>query len=405
MSLSEAIKNALEVFRQTKEPITPENYRRVFCAEAKKLGLNLHDCNFIARAIENLSPRIKKEAEAYRIRTQEELIVFLTSRLNQATSSSSEFASLIVSTALVRRLLVVIEAMGGELGEEAKFSLERDMSRPLILEDEKRRWTRLQSKSAPNLLTRRLNEASERIKTLEATIKEFHSALEAQNAENSELARTIERGEASGDNFLSAFKKTLANFNSSLKNRTQTIGDMQSRIDALEEELAKSKREALRDETTKAPNRRSINADLEEREREFDANKTDYVAVFLEIDDFENLLNELGIGSFETVLSIAADFLSKSLPQNATYGHYIGHTFLMLIVNQTKSEIETALQTIVTKMASKRFVYENRNFNVTLSVGAALRSQCKSEGDCISAADAALRFVKLNGGNAYKAAL
>ncbi|MDR2639548.1 MAG: diguanylate cyclase [Helicobacteraceae bacterium] len=456
MSLSETIKNTLAVFKETKEPITPDNYQRVFCREAKKLGVALPDCNFIKRSVANLAPPIQIEAEAYRIRTKEELVVFLTSRLNRAVNAGKADAFALASS-IVRSLLVVIRNLDPDnLSAEADFSLERDISHPLILQDEKRRWNRIETqlnasgatrsnlartaalfalalkravgggeevkaaalelKKEPSLLTsgefltrlddllRGANAASDRVKELEAMLKEFQENLNAQSAQSGELERAIEQGGESNESW-GALKASFMEFGRSLKERAKTTGALQNRIAVLEEQLAKSKEEALSDAATKAPNRRAVNARLDDSESRFEQNGIDYAAAFLEIDGFDNLLTDLGIGSSETVLGIVADFISQTLPPNAVYGHYVGHAFLALFSAPSKAELEAALSAIVSKMAAKRFLYESRSFAVTLSVGAALRSKSKNAADCLSAADASLRLAKLSGGNGFKAAL
>ncbi|MDR2152416.1 MAG: GGDEF domain-containing protein [Helicobacteraceae bacterium] len=462
MSLSDTIKNTLAVFRETKEPITPDNYSRVFCAEAKKLGLDLPDCNFIKRSIANLAPQTQAEAEAYRIRTKEELVVFLTSRLNRAITASRADAFNLTSS-IVRSLLNVIESLKiDNLSAEAAFSLERDISHPLILQDEKKRWSRIEKRfgsvddgakatlsraaglfaialkkaaigaiseeaktaiaelrknpsnlTAPAFLSRveelllRSNADrvfSERIKELETMLKEFRDNLSAQSVQSGELEEAIaQSGESDGSWRL--FKASLTAFGESLKERSKTMGALQNKIAVLEERLAKSQAEALSDAATKAPNRRAVNARLDESESSFAENGVDYAAGFLEIDGFDNLLSALGVSSSETILAIAADFLARTLPQNAFFGHYMGHTFLALISQPSKAKLEADLGAIVSKMASKRFMYEGRSFAVTISVGAALRSKSKSAADCLSAADAALRLARLSGGGVFKADL
>ncbi|MDR0664948.1 MAG: diguanylate cyclase [Helicobacteraceae bacterium] len=462
MSLSETIKNTLAVFRETKEPITPDNYSRVFCAEAKKAGLDLPDCNFVKRSIANLAPPLQADAEAYRVRTKEELVIFLTSRLNRAIVAGGADAFSLASS-IIHSLLSVISGLNiANLSAEANFSLERDISRPLILQDEKKRWSKIEKRfesvddgatpnlaraaglfalalrkatigsaneeikdaiarlrKDPSLLTSpaflsRVEDllfyanaervAGERTKELEAMLKEFQDNLNAHSVQSGELEQAIaqsgELGESQG-----SLRAALTAFGQSLKERSKTMNALQNKIAILEERLAKSQEEALSDAATKAPNRRAVNARLDESESLFAKSGVDYAAAFLEIDGFDNLLSDLGIGSSETVLGIVADFLSRALPQNASYGHYVGHAFLALISAPLKTELETAFSALLSKMASKRFMYESRSFAVTLSVGAALRSKSKNAADCLSAADASLRLAKLSGGNNYKASL
>ncbi|GHS87542.1 hypothetical protein FACS189487_03900 [Campylobacterota bacterium] len=460
MSISEAVKNTLAKFRQTQEAITPENYRRVFCTEAKKLGLNLPECHFVERALDKLSIPLKKRAIEYRIRTQEELAIFLTTSLNRV--AGGERADAAMSAAIViRRLLSIIELLPlKNISAEAKFSLSRDLSHPLILHDEQERWARLSAGAdlgalgegvdlapiasvlakalkiamggassraddlcaeitkEPQLLTalavtQEIEELlkyspalklGEHTRDLELIVRELSENLNAQNEENcrleSEMKNAGETNE-SGD-FWNSLKESFLGYAQSLRSRTETINSMQNRIAALETELKTTRAKAYEDAVTHAPNRRAINEAAERFETAYKNEKQNYAAAFLEIDAFEALLCELDLGSFDEILSIVARYLGRSLPANAAYGHYISQTFLVIFPCEAKEAIANFLKNLVKNMATKRFVYGNRSFFVTLSAGFAFRSSHKSENELLSAANAALVSSKLSGGNRAK---
>lgn len=140
MSLTEVIKNSLNHFKQTRDPITPDLYRDVFCAEAKKLGIGIEDCEKIEKYTQKLAPEIKKSAQNYRIKNIDEFMIFLISQLNR-NSSSVKFDAISVQTSFIKILLNIIEKLSIEpLKKDAIHSLSRDLNNYMILQDEKTKW-------------------------------------------------------------------------------------------------------------------------------------------------------------------------------------------------------------------------------------------------------------------------
>lgn len=144
MSFSEIVKNTLTHFRNTKEPVTPDNYHNIFCLEAKKLGICIHECERIERALGKLDPQLKKLAQDYRVRTPDELLTFLTAQLNRATNGNKS-EEMLAAALLIKRLLLIIEAFPlRNLSKEARRALGREMTHPAVLADERNRWQALQ---------------------------------------------------------------------------------------------------------------------------------------------------------------------------------------------------------------------------------------------------------------------
>ncbi|MDR2906042.1 MAG: GGDEF domain-containing protein [Helicobacteraceae bacterium] len=410
MSLNDTIKNVFAHFRETKEPITPENYQRVFCAEAKKLGLNLPECNFIDRALEKLSPILRRQAETYRIRTAEELMIFLTTQLNRAPQGDKSTTA--NSVILLRKLLLILEALPHKtLSAEAKFALGRDLAHPLILQNEAARWTAIQHDLDLSEFSAQTHLVARQQK-LESLMREFTEALQAHSEESvnfgklfaGEVAKKFDKNSAVTSDILSEIKGMFSAYAASLNDRAKTISALQNRVSTLESELQSSQKEARRDAVTNAPNRRAMNEALKRYEGAFAAEKKEFAIIFFEIDNFTNLLAQIGIASGEEVLEIAAGYFTSKMPTGAEFGHYLERTFLLLLVVESEAVLALFLENLIKKMATKKFIYGNRSFNVTLSAGFAMRSKFYSPEEALAAADMALRRAKRSGGNMARGA-
>ncbi|MGE4294447.1 MAG: GGDEF domain-containing protein [Campylobacterales bacterium] len=180
MSLGEVVKNTLNHFKQTKEPITPDNYRHIFCIEAKKLNISVHECERIERALGKLDPALRKLANEYRVRTPDEALTFLVSQLNRAaTGNKSE--GMLAAALLIKRLLLIIEAFPlGELSKEARHSLGREMTHPAVLSDERNKWQEFQEALNFDYLNLLDSHGIFDKTHLPTLIEQVHSVLSAQ---------------------------------------------------------------------------------------------------------------------------------------------------------------------------------------------------------------------------------
>jgi len=81
MRLQEVVAATLKRFKGNLDELTPENFEKTFCAEAKKAGLLTEACNRVAKHKERLSAEMQKRLATYPVRTLDELIIFLSTQL------------------------------------------------------------------------------------------------------------------------------------------------------------------------------------------------------------------------------------------------------------------------------------------------------------------------------------
>ncbi len=116
MTIKEISKKTLAHFKSKNYIFTPDEYREIFCKEAKKANVIIEDCNKISTLIQKLDKRYQKILSSYKINSIYELAIFLITNLNRENpNKEKEFTNeLLVYT---KRVLQVIDM----LPTKAKF--------------------------------------------------------------------------------------------------------------------------------------------------------------------------------------------------------------------------------------------------------------------------------------------
>ena len=110
MTINEIIKKAVERLKAEGRQLTPDHYAEAFCEEARRAGIIVEDCKHVDKFLNTLDENIQNEIKQYRIKTTQELVRFLISKLNRMKPSQS--AQLLAAhTALSKRILQAIEVL------------------------------------------------------------------------------------------------------------------------------------------------------------------------------------------------------------------------------------------------------------------------------------------------------
>ena len=126
-------KKALANFKDKNYIFTPDEYQKVFCAEAKKANLIFEDCNKVASLIQKLDKKYQKMLSNYRINTLSELTLFLINNLNRENvNETKEFTNELFT--YTKRVLQVIDMFPSK----AKYIASKhiDFLKPYLKPDE-----------------------------------------------------------------------------------------------------------------------------------------------------------------------------------------------------------------------------------------------------------------------------
>ena len=65
MTIKQIAKKALSHFKQSGYVFTPDEYKEIFCKEAKKANMSVEDCNHIDKFQKLLNKDLQKELSSY----------------------------------------------------------------------------------------------------------------------------------------------------------------------------------------------------------------------------------------------------------------------------------------------------------------------------------------------------
>jgi len=133
MTIKEISKKALANFKKSGYIFTPDEYKDVFCKEAKKANVIFEDCNKVATLIQKLDKKYQKVLKSYKINSLSELTLFLINNLNREDSSKDkDFTNELLM--YTKRILQVIDM----LPTKAKYiaSKHLDFLKPYLSNEE-----------------------------------------------------------------------------------------------------------------------------------------------------------------------------------------------------------------------------------------------------------------------------
>lgn len=124
MTIQAIIKNAIKRLELEGKLLTPDFYAEAFCKEATKASTSVEDCNHLDKFKTTLNKEFQKDLAQYRIRTMNELVRFLISKLNR-TNPTQCADTLESQNQLTKRVLQVVAVLHNrEAAELAKQSID-----------------------------------------------------------------------------------------------------------------------------------------------------------------------------------------------------------------------------------------------------------------------------------------
>jgi diguanylate cyclase len=107
MTINIIVKKAIERLTKEGKLLTPDFYAEAFCKEAKAAGMIVDDCEHVEKYIKTLNTNLQEELKQYHLKTSQELVRYLISKLNR--NNASKFAEM--NDALAMLLKRVLDAV------------------------------------------------------------------------------------------------------------------------------------------------------------------------------------------------------------------------------------------------------------------------------------------------------
>jgi len=110
MTINGIIKKAIERLKDENKLLTPEYYSEAFCKEAKLAGMIIEECNQVDKYAKTLNKEFQVELKLYRLKTTQELMRYLISKLNRMNPTNCA-ELLIENQLLTKRILEAVELL------------------------------------------------------------------------------------------------------------------------------------------------------------------------------------------------------------------------------------------------------------------------------------------------------
>ena len=157
---------------------------------------------------------------------------------------------------------------------------------------------------------------------------------------------------------------------------------------------------SLHDALTGLPNRRLL---MDRLEHVLQSRRRDEASVlYLDIDDFKVVNDQLGHGVGDEVLNVVAERLTKVIRPGDTVARLSGDEFAIVLEDATDGNAPNLVATRLLEAVARPIDIHDHRLSLTLSVGIALASGTLSADDLLRNADFAMYRAKSAGGAQYR---
>jgi len=409
--LTTIIKNTFTSLNRQGLKATPDEYKRVFCTEAKNLGIYAYEENE-----ENLFRNLLSQSNAVRIKNlninnMDDLLDYIEDSFDNFMSSEDLRGLIgIVRDALHPSLGVVIN------DEIDSFNKDITKNPQLLINKEVQykihKLFELRCDLDKNTMSSRTKQL---VKMLSSVTQEFTKTISATNNSNDkilEIKKNIENLDTSviDDKEVSkikedmmtiaqTFEKETTKLTNVLEKYSEAISKMTKRIQHLEKSLKDAKQDSITDFMTGTKTRRGFDQYIEQLDSEYKNNNKDYCAVFFDIDHFKIVNDTYGHDAGDTILITFAKLLKKEVGNAGEVFRFGGEEFVSIFPGISIKESASIAEKIRKMVERSKFIHEDLRLNITFSAGVAQRSSSNCVDELINSADALLYRAKQSGRN------
>ncbi len=385
----------------------PNAYHKEFCKVAKKFDLTINECEEFKNFVNQLHESEQTEIKSKNITTIHEMIPML---LNKISKDKINTLSEIFDKSMSPSISI-------EMNEDLKkFSVKIGNSPALIFEDEIQ-------KEMQKFIIKRFEADKKVVKQKTADIAKlvtlmgqcFNDAIDSSGMGSVEVSSIKSKIQSidikkNGMEELSQLQWQLvyaagliedrmSNVGAQLTNGKSDIEKLKEKINKLETELDKTKKESIKDHLTGLLTRKAFEESVKTIEHQFLRNDTQFAVVFFDLDYFKKVNDTYGHKAGDIILSTFAKVLQNSTRDVDIVGRYGGEEFVAIIHFNLKRELLKYLKRIKAIINENEFLYEENKIKVTFSAGVAIRNNHKSYDSTIQKADILLYKAKESGRN------
>ncbi|HIQ51095.1 MAG TPA: GGDEF domain-containing protein [Nautiliaceae bacterium] len=193
---------------------------------------------------------------------------------------------------------------------------------------------------------------------------------------------------------VNSLDKEINHFKEEMKKEDEEIEVLRKKISLLEEKVKTLQKETKIDFLTNIANKKAILEEFNKQESIYKRSKTNYSIVFFDIDHFKNINDTFGHEAGDVILKSIGILLKTHIRDIDLVGRYGGEEFVAILPNTDKEEAFKLADKIKNIIKNTKFIYKNKQINVTISGGVAERNEVNSNEELLKLADERLYKAK-----------
>src|SRR5690606_36018195 len=130
------------------------------------------------------------------------------------------------------------------------------------------------------------------------------------------------------------------------------------------------------------------------------AGKSDQALILMELDNYKNVLEGIGLGSTDLLLGDMANLLRRHLNESDIPGRMAEYTFGVIVHDRNPEALGQLTETLRKTFEERIFEIGKNSINLTVSVAASLIGEKTANGNALlNQTSATLRALQAEGGN------
>lgn len=416
------VKSVLEYIKNNNIEPTPQNYQKVFCQEAKKVGFEVEECNKLAKIASKLSNEEREEFNKLEFKNIDILIDFLVQKLrNKEKELAPTINREILTQKTVDRLASLIAVSltptfdNDDISNDLKKFSQEIVRNPEILNDDSvqkdiEEFIEKRVKNDKEIITDKTNKMTTLLNKMNDFIDTTVSKSDVSIVNLSNISndlKSLEFDDIDKSSFVKfrdkiikisdTLESEVVDLSSKLKKEQEDVTILKSRIKDLEENLKNAKLQCSVDFLTGVLTRREFDKRITSLEKMYYRYGDGYIIVFLDLDDFKKINDTYGHDAGDFVLSTFASILKKRSHKDFIVSRYGGEEFLVALPKFDKTFAIEKMQEIKNLVDQNSFEYNNIRMKVTFSAGIVDRKDFKDIDSMFKKADELLYKAKNSG--------
>ena len=415
--LTDIIKTVFTRLNKEHIPATPNMYRKLFCEEARKLGIYTEDCNSINMLEETLSYKNRAKMKKLNIESMDSLLEYLNKRLEEEKShNSADVADLIGIVDVLKSTLQ--PSIGNYYSENIEGFEQKITEHPELIVDDKVHSEIYELIKERQHIDKQIivSKTAELASILATVTKSLTESINANKSGSFSVASIkkeldiLDIPELKGNSSLQDLKKQFLAIANTIEKEADVLTDvlskanrkvnsLENKVKKLEHQLKDAKKATHIDFLTGAMTRKAFDVKLQKSEVEFKQKEVDFSIIFFDIDNLNKINDTYGNEAVDKVLATFSRLLLKEFNGYGHVARYGAEEFVVLFLGKSVQECMIYAKRIQTVVHKAHFIFEHHKLNITFSGAICQRKDKENIKELLETGDELICKAKENGGD------